>query len=121
MGQSSTKPLINSVARLVSRPSGGRTAHRNGSGTAAKTEPVCGPNSGPMAKRRPSHTLGPEWEGSEPGGVCGRPDKVERSGSAPEVDIYHRSLGFYNNPDFPYQADFGRIQYLAEACQETFA
>jgi hypothetical protein len=26
-------------------------------------------------------------------------------------DIYHRGLGFYNNPDFPYQVDFSAVKY----------
>jgi len=34
--------------------------------------------------------------------------------SAPEADIYHRALGFYNNPDFPYQVDFGAVNFEVE-------
>jgi len=31
--------------------------------------------------------------------------------SAPVEDLYHRGLGFYNNPDFPYMVDFGDLEY----------
>lgn len=34
--------------------------------------------------------------------------------SAPEEDIYHRALGFYNNPDFPYRADFNAVDFDVE-------
>ena len=32
-----------------------------------------------------------------------------------EEDIYHRALGFYNHPDFPYRADFSNIEALRTA------
>lgn len=31
--------------------------------------------------------------------------------SAPVEDIYHRGLGFYNNPDFPFRADFSAVDF----------
>jgi len=31
--------------------------------------------------------------------------------SAPIEDIYHRALGFYNNPEFPYTVDFQKVDY----------
>jgi hypothetical protein len=31
--------------------------------------------------------------------------------SAPEEDIHHRSLGFYNNPEFPYRVDFSAVTF----------
>jgi hypothetical protein len=34
--------------------------------------------------------------------------------SAPEEDIYHRALGFYNNPEFPYRVDFGAVKFDVE-------
>ena len=36
------------------------------------------------------------------------PDFI-RSGH--ESDLYHRALGFYNHPDFPYRADFSNIDF----------
>lgn len=34
--------------------------------------------------------------------------------TAPEADIHHRALGFYNNPDFPYRVDFSAVDYEAQ-------
>jgi hypothetical protein len=34
--------------------------------------------------------------------------------SAPEEDLYHRSLGFYNNPAFPYRVDFTAVDFEVE-------
>ena len=34
--------------------------------------------------------------------------------SAPEADLYHRALGFYNNPDFPYRVDFSAVAFDVE-------
>ena len=34
--------------------------------------------------------------------------------SAPDEDLYHRSLGFYNNPDFPYRVDFSAVAFEVE-------
>ena len=34
--------------------------------------------------------------------------------SAPEEDLYHRSLGFYNNPAFPYRVDFSAVAFEVE-------
>lgn len=31
--------------------------------------------------------------------------------SAPVEDIYHRALGFYNNPDFPFTVDFSAVDF----------
>ncbi|MDQ7815571.1 MAG: uroporphyrinogen decarboxylase family protein [Melioribacteraceae bacterium] len=31
--------------------------------------------------------------------------------SAPVESIYHRALGFYNNPDFPYSVDFSSVDF----------
>lgn len=31
--------------------------------------------------------------------------------SAPVDDIYHRALGFYNNPDFPFTVDFSAVDF----------
>lgn len=33
--------------------------------------------------------------------------------TAPVESIHHRALGFYNNPDFPYIADFSGVDYEA--------
>ena len=34
--------------------------------------------------------------------------------SAPPADLHHRGLGFYNNPEFPYVADFSAIEFDVE-------
>lgn len=34
--------------------------------------------------------------------------------SAPEEDLYHRALGFYNNPEFPYRVDFSAVKFDVE-------
>ncbi|MBN2131636.1 MAG: hypothetical protein JW741_19210, partial [Sedimentisphaerales bacterium] len=31
--------------------------------------------------------------------------------TAPPEDLYHRALGFYNNPEFPYRVDFSRVDF----------
>jgi hypothetical protein len=31
--------------------------------------------------------------------------------SAPAEDLYHRGLGFYNNPEFPYYVDFSDVDF----------
>jgi uroporphyrinogen-III decarboxylase len=31
--------------------------------------------------------------------------------SAPVEDVHHRGLGFYNNPEFPFRADFSAVDY----------
>ena len=45
------------------------------------------------------------------------PDFV-RTGN--EEDIFHRGLGFYNNPDFPYHVDFSAVDYLVERSDSDF-
>lgn len=44
------------------------------------------------------------------------PDFV-RTGN--EADLHHRALGFYNNPDFPYRADFSAVRYQVVKEPET--
>jgi hypothetical protein len=34
--------------------------------------------------------------------------------SAKEEDIVHRGLGLYNNPDFPYYADFSKVDFTVQ-------
>ncbi len=34
--------------------------------------------------------------------------------SVPLEDLYHRALGVYNNPDFPYRVDFSSIDFTVE-------
>ena len=34
--------------------------------------------------------------------------------SAPEADLYHRALGFYNNPEFAYRVDFSAVKFDVE-------
>jgi hypothetical protein len=34
--------------------------------------------------------------------------------SAPAEDLHHRGLGFYNNPEFPYVADFSGVSFDVE-------
>ena len=34
--------------------------------------------------------------------------------SVPVEGVYHRALGFYNNPDFPYFVDFSEVDYDVE-------
>lgn len=34
--------------------------------------------------------------------------------SVPEEAVYHRALGFYNNPDFPYRVDFSHVDFEVE-------
>jgi hypothetical protein len=36
-----------------------------------------------------------------------------------ERDLHHRALGFYNHPDFPYRADFPKVEYRVVREPET--
>lgn len=38
--------------------------------------------------------------------------------TAPVEDLYHRALGFYNNPSFPYRVDFGDVDFEVEQSAE---
>jgi hypothetical protein len=37
--------------------------------------------------------------------------------SAPVKDVYHRALGFYNNPEFPYTVDFEEVDYEVQVSE----